>query len=130
MITVCDFNSKNKNYILEYVDDEMSKIYKWEKKLKEFQIKKQKTVIWGAGAKGVIFANLFDPDKEYICAVVDINPNKQGKYLAGTGHEILGIKEMGKLNVDNVIVMNENYYYEIKKIISDNINKDIYTIKL
>lgn len=41
--------------------------------------------IWGAGAIGVTFANLVDPPCAKIGCIVDVNANKQGKYLPGTG---------------------------------------------
>ena len=130
MLASCDFDNEKKNYILEYADNDMRKIDEWKKKLKSLKMKKQKIAIWGGGAKGVIFANLLDPKKEYISAVIDINPYKQGKYIAGTGHEILGIKALKQLNLDNIIVMNENYYEEIKESIEKLVNKSVKVIKL
>ncbi len=41
---------------------------------------------WPSGeraAKGVTFANLVDPDRAYVECLVDINPAKQGGYVAG-----------------------------------------------
>src|SRR5206468_766444 len=43
---------------------------------------------WGAGAKGVTFCNLADPDRARLAGVVDVNPAKQGRFLPGTGHPI------------------------------------------
>ena len=41
-------------------------------------------------AKGVTIANLIDPTNELFACVVDLNPGKQGHFLAGTGHPIVG----------------------------------------
>ena len=71
--------------------------------------------IWGAGAKGVTLANLIDPDNDLFSCVVDINPNKQGQYLAGTGHPIVAPTELKAYGVQTVVVLNPNYLLEIQK---------------
>ncbi len=75
--------------------------------------------IWGAGAKGSTFLNLIDPQKKFIKAVIDVNPNKQNKFIAVTGHPILAPEKLTEINCDHLIVMNENYMNEIKKTVSD-----------
>ena len=70
--------------------------------------------LWGAGAKGVTFANLLDPEGSRIDCVVDVNPAKQGKYLAGTGTPIVAPEELPSRGVRSVIVLNPNYRDEIQ----------------
>lgn len=70
--------------------------------------------IWGAGAKGVTFVNLIDPFNKLIDCVIDINPNKQGKYVAGTGHPIVGLSEIPIRKIKTAIIMNPNYRKEIE----------------
>ena len=69
--------------------------------------------LWGAGAKGSTFANLADPEGRLIDCVVDLNPNKQGRFLPGTGHPIVGYPELARRRIENVILMNPNYREEI-----------------
>ncbi|MCL2932617.1 MAG: class I SAM-dependent methyltransferase [Trichodesmium sp. MAG_R03] len=88
----------------------------WQLKIQELAAK-EKIAIWGAGAKGVTFANLIDPSCKLISCVVDINPNKQGNYLPGTGHPILSYQELAKLGVTYAIVMNQNYFKEIENLL-------------
>jgi SAM-dependent methyltransferase len=71
-----------------------------------------KTAIWGAGAKGVTFANLVDPTATLLDCVVDLNPQKQGHFLPGTGHPIVGPAELAARGVANAILMNPNYRAE------------------
>ena len=55
----------------------------------------KRVVIWGSGSKAVSFlTTLRVPD--LIAAVVDINPHKHGKFLAGTGHEIVGPRALAR----------------------------------
>lgn len=69
--------------------------------------------LWGAGAKGVTLANLIDPEGTRIACVVDVNPAKQGKYLAGTGHAIIAPEELTARGVKSVLVLNPVYHSEI-----------------
>ncbi len=71
--------------------------------------------LWGAGAKGVTFANLLDPRGELMECVVDLNPAKQGKFLAGTGHAIVSPEELITRRVQSVIVLNPNYVSEVRR---------------
>jgi SAM-dependent methyltransferase len=69
--------------------------------------------LWGAGAKGVTFANLVDPDRRLIDCLVDIYPVKQGKYVPGTGHPIVAPAELAGHKARAVLLMNPNYYGEV-----------------
>lgn len=72
--------------------------------------------IWGGASKGVIFALLRARQGHQIDIVIDINPAKQGSYLAGTGLQVLSPEEaMAALPPGSPIyVMNSNYLEEIK----------------
>jgi SAM-dependent methyltransferase len=73
-----------------------------------------KIAVWGAGAKGVTFVNILDQGRKFIDCVIDINPNKQGNYIPGTGHSIIAPDEIPARNIKYVIVMNDNYLQEVK----------------
>ena len=47
-------------------------------------------------------------------AVVDINPHKHGKFLAGTGHEIVAPEALARIRPDCVVIMNRIYSDEIR----------------
>lgn len=72
----------------------------------------KKIVLWGSGSKGVSFLTTLDiGDKvEY---VVDINPNRQGYYMSGTGQKIVSPNFLVDYKPHVVIVMNEVYVEEI-----------------
>jgi len=72
----------------------------------------EKNVVWGAGAKGVTLLNILDPNAELIDAAIDINPNKQGKFIAGTGHPIISPKEIKNKNYKKIFNLNPNYLNE------------------
>ncbi len=87
----------------------------WRQRMDDMRAKGQKAVVWGAGARGTSFVNLLDtkPCVEY---VVDINPSKKGKFLAGTGHEIVNPAQLRTIRPDVVIVVNPIYMDEVREI--------------
>ncbi len=72
-----------------------------------------RVAVWGAGAKGVTFLCLVDPDGALVTAAVDVNPRKQGLFVPGSGHPIVAPRALEGLGVTDVIVMNANYMNEI-----------------
>ena len=75
-------------------------------------------LIWGAGSKGVTFANL-GGQQHSIAALVDINPHKQGLHVAGTGHPIVAPDAVRQLDPAVVLVMNPLYEAEITRTVRD-----------
>jgi SAM-dependent methyltransferase len=75
-------------------------------------------VLWGGGAKGVTFANLIDPQQRWLSGVVDINPNKQGRFLPGSAHRILQPQSLGGLPVRSVVLLNPNYRDEVSALLN------------
>lgn len=72
--------------------------------------------VWGVGAKGVTFLNLVDGDAEHVCCAVDVNPRKQGQFVAGTGHPIVGPEALTERGVGAVLLMNPNYLDECQRL--------------
>lgn len=79
--------------------------------------------IWGAAAKGVTLANLLDPDRSLVSCIVDLNPQKQGRFLPGTGHPIVAPERLGELGVRAVILTNPIYRDEIAVMLEGQGNK-------
>ena len=77
-----------------------------------------KVALWGAGAKGATFANLIDPESTLIDCVVDLNPNKQGCFIPGTGHPIVAPSDLTRRGVFNAVLMNPNYRDENLKLLA------------
>jgi len=67
-----------------------------------------------------------DPDHNWIDSVIDLNPNKQGGYMAGTGHLIISYKQIPDRKIKKIILMNPNYYDEVLSILNkSNLNIDL-----
>jgi len=78
----------------------------------------RRTVIWGAGSKGVAYLSSLQLDDE-IRYAVDINPFKQGMFLAGAGQQVVAPDFLKEYRPDTVIAMNRVYRDEIRAQLDD-----------
>ena len=96
-------------YFTANVDERLNN---WRSTLDALYQAGRKTVLWGSGSKAVAFLTTLGVTDE-IEYVVDINPNKHGTFMAGTGHEIVGPSFLKIYEPDVVIIMNPVYTEEI-----------------
>jgi SAM-dependent methyltransferase len=85
---------------------------RWRGTVDELRATGKRAAVWGSGSKGVAFLTTLRIGDEIGC-VVDINPYRQGMFMAGTGHEIVGPEFLRKYRPDLVIAMNPIYLDEI-----------------
>ncbi len=88
------------------------KAARWTRSLEEALAAGRRVVVWGSGSKATAFLTMLDVGDE-IPAVVDINPNREGMYLAGCGHEIVSPEALRRLRPDLVVAVNPIYREEI-----------------
>lgn len=74
----------------------------WNGNLSRLFEKGSRIVLWGAGAKGVTFLNTQKAGRQ-IEYVVDINPRKQGMYVAGTGQRIVAPEFLSKYRPETIL---------------------------
>jgi len=102
--------------IQQFADKYQAKLRSWRHRLREMDRHGKTVAVWGAGSKGVMFLNIPEA-REQIRYAVDINPNKQGKYIPGGGQQIVSPDRLKTYGVNVVIVMNPIYGEEIKGIL-------------
>lgn len=90
----------------------------WGREIKKAKDKSKNIALWGAGAKTVSFLNMLKISDE-IDSVVDINPNKEGKFIPGSGQRILSPGHLKDIPPDVVITMNPVYRDEIEKSLNE-----------
>ena len=91
----------------------LATVARWRSEFVEGTAAGRRTVIWGAGSKGVAYLTTLGIEDEVRFAV-DINPHKHGMFMAGTGHEIVAPEFLRTYRPDEVIVMNPVYVPEIE----------------
>lgn len=90
------------------------KMESWKHDLQRVRARGQRAVLWGAGSKAVAYLTTLGEVDE-VGYLVDVNPFKQGKYIAGTGHEVVAPRFLETYKPDVVIVMNPVYRGEIRR---------------
>ncbi|MCU1347328.1 MAG: S-adenosylmethionine-dependent methyltransferase, partial [Acidobacteria bacterium] len=101
-----------------FAEREREEIARWGAKI-DALASEGPVALWGAGAKGVTLANLVDPDRRRIDSVVDVNPRKQGTFISGTAHPIVGFEALPARGVHTAVMMNPNYLDESRTLVSD-----------
>lgn len=92
-------------------------ISKWKEGVERLADCGKRTVIWGAGSKGVSFLNILGL-RDHIAYAVDVNPKKKGMYIAGTGQRIVSPETLKEYKPEVVIVTNPIYNDEIKEMVA------------
>jgi SAM-dependent methyltransferase len=100
--------------IENFVKQQSQTVKYWKQELESFREAGKRAVVWGSGSKGVAFLTSLGaaPQIEY---VVDINPYRQGKFMAGTGQEIVAPQFLQSYRPDVAIAMNPVYQSEIRE---------------
>ena len=73
-----------------------------------------KIALWGASSKGILLANILDPLNNKIEFLIDIDTNKQNKYISTSGHKVVSPDSIFNISELTIIVVNENYYKNIQ----------------
>jgi len=68
---------------------------------------------YGAAAKGVVLLNSFELDAKQVPWVADVSPHKQGRFVPGTGQEIISPQELLERKPDAALLLPWNIREEI-----------------
>lgn len=93
-------------------------VSQWREYLARAARERRRCLLWGAGSKGVTFANIAG-QADAFAAIVDINPHKQGLYVPGTGTPVVGVEQLGELAPDEILVMNPLYLNEVRRLMKE-----------
>jgi len=106
--------------IKEFKENCSRRIDYWRGTIEQATRQGQKVVIWGSGSKGVAFLTTLKLTDE-IKYVADVNPYRHGKFMPGTGQEIVAPEFLTKYRPEKIIIMNPIYCNEIQRDL-DNLN--------
>ncbi len=96
----------------DFTTDVTRNIADWQTSMSGWSKEGKKVVLWGSGSKAVSFLTTVGIQDE-LQYVVDINPNRHGYYMPGTGHEIVSPDFLKDYAPDVVVIMNPVYRDEI-----------------
>ena len=84
----------------------------WIEKLVQWKSSGQKVAIWGAGMRAINFLSVL-PEFSLVDLVIDINPDRQGKYLPISAIQVSAPEVLENYQVDRMIISNATYKKEI-----------------
>lgn len=79
----------------------------------------KRAVIWGAGSKGITFANAIGAEGACLTAFVDVNARKHGRFVPGVALPVAGPDEIAGLAPDLVLISNALYADEIARAVAE-----------
>jgi SAM-dependent methyltransferase len=100
--------------LLHFADTFRRKTAFWRDKLRQLAAAHRKVVAWGAAGRGITFLNLADIDRS-ICYIVEINPARQGKFIPGSGAQVVPPESLLEYRPDVIVLTNATYADEIKR---------------
>lgn len=91
---------------------------------------KGRTAFFGAAAKGCVFLNALALTMENMpdAFVIDDTLDKQGKFIPGTGFEVVSRDRLKSERVDNIIILAHNFASHIAKSLGNEFDGNIYTL--
>jgi hypothetical protein len=93
-------------------------ISSWRRRFQEEHARGRRAVVWGGGSKGMSFLTALNaPD--CVRYAVDVNPNLQGRYMAGIACPVVAPAFLVEYRPDLVVVMNPVYTEEIRSTLRD-----------
>ncbi len=91
----------------------------WQSRLRSLAARGERVAVWGAGSKGVSFLNVMQVSYDEVPIVVDLNPQKHLKYVAGTGQKVIAPDTLMDHRPTSIIVMNPLYRDEIRRTLGE-----------
>lgn len=85
----------------------------WSLEITRWKNDNRRVVLWGGGSKGVMFLNAANACASFIEHVIDINPRKHGKDVAGTGQSIVCPSDMREIKPDVILIISPFYRDEV-----------------
>jgi SAM-dependent methyltransferase len=100
--------------VIGFADGVKQKVSGWEQKLTQFSDAGRRVMAWGAGGRGSNFLNLIRASRN-IRYIVDINPDRQGLHVPGTGQQIVPPAFVREYRPDLMILTNPTYETEVRQ---------------
>lgn len=85
----------------------------WRRRFDQFRTDGDRVVVWGSGGKGITFLNTV-AGADIVEFVAEINPDKQGKFVPGSGQKIVPPEFLAEYQPHKIIITNALYQKEMK----------------
>lgn len=106
-------------YCLNWGKQVNDNIQKYKSFIADLVEKKKKIAGFGAAGKGCVFLNSCGIDNRYVEYIIDDTPLKQGKFMPGTGIEVVSREYLKSNPVDYMLILAHNFKDYIVKSLAD-----------
>jgi hypothetical protein len=100
------------NAVEKFATIASEKCNEWGHRLSKWKRNQRRVFLWGSGGKAISFLSMV-PEAEMLQGVVDINPNRQGRYTPISAKRVLSADQLCEQQPDAIIVSNPAYKHEI-----------------
>jgi branched-chain amino acid aminotransferase len=106
---VAEIDGQVEAFAAEYA----SQVNQWSTRFDLYRQQGKRVVLWAAGMRAISLLVNVPAASAGVEFVVDVNPQRQGRYLPRTGQQVVGPEELIALKPDVVVATNPNYAREI-----------------
>ncbi|MFQ1701366.1 class I SAM-dependent methyltransferase [Loktanella agnita] len=99
-----------------FADLSNAELEKWHDRLVELD---GQAVIWGAGSKGITFANAVGAPPDSLAGLVDLNTRKHGLYAPGAALPVMAPEALSHVQPALILIANTLYETEITRQVRD-----------
>ena len=118
----------------KFVESFQGIIKSWREWLGRARGQGRQIYVWGGGTKAISFLNFVIGARldlqPVISGVIDINPEKEGRFIPGTGHQILGPRSLVGRRPHAILLMNPMYEGEVRQTLSDIFDEDANRVEI
>jgi SAM-dependent methyltransferase len=115
----CDQHSQGPPAVISrFADVHQQRLALWKQRIASLRAADAKAAVWGTGGKGVCFLNTVGAQDVFAWAV-DVNPDRQGKHVPGSGQKIVSPGDLRQLRPDVIVITNPLYESEIRQAVSE-----------
>lgn len=112
-----DSTSTTLEAMRRFADGDAAKVRQWQDRLSKWRDANERVAVWGVGGRATMFLNRLDA--AVVDCAVDINPARQGKFVCGSGHEVVAPDELKERQPTKIVIMNQVYESEIRRQLSE-----------
>jgi hypothetical protein len=96
-------------YVMKWGQRTIEKIKTYKSFIQDLVDKGNAIVCFGAAAKGCVFLNSCEIDYSLIPFIIDDTPFKQGKFVPGTGIEVVSRDLLHNTKIDYILILAHNF---------------------
>jgi SAM-dependent methyltransferase len=104
--------------VMQFSSAHRQRLAYWQQQIDSFRASGKQAAVWGTGGKGICFLNTVEAQDVFAWAV-DINPDRQNRYVPGSGQPIVSPTQLRSLRPDAVVITNPLYESEIRNAVAE-----------